>query len=319
MFSFVVDGPSGTIVTPPHSLIGPSEQSERYKLPITGLEPGATYVVTASLRYPGLSAVYYPNGHPPQFTTLARLDVFLRGSGSVVSAPAGIDCGSVCGIDLPIGGGLMLTAAPAPGYRFGHWEGDACDGSLPMCTAWVTSWTRTTAVFDRATLVEVTLGGTGSGSVTSAPAGITCGSGCTATFDPGQSVTLTAAPEPGSRFAGWSGACTGSAPTCTFATAVGTATVGASFVKMATLSVTRKGRGKVTDASGAIDCGATCTATFDDGVSAKLAATPARGYLFAGWSGACAGKAPTCTVGVTGAQEVTAAFKAKPKKRKKRR
>lgn len=51
--------------------------------------------------------------------------------------------------------------------------------------------------------------GTGAGTVTSSPAGITCGSNCTHAFPAGTRVTLTAKPVSGSTFAGWSGACTG--------------------------------------------------------------------------------------------------------------
>jgi subtilisin family serine protease len=51
--------------------------------------------------------------------------------------------------------------------------------------------------------------GTGSGSVTSSPAGIDCGSACSMTFAPGTQETLTATPAAGSTFAGWRGACAG--------------------------------------------------------------------------------------------------------------
>jgi hypothetical protein len=50
--------------------------------------------------------------------------------------------------------------------------------------------------------------GTGSGTVTSSPAGITCDSTClavSAAFDQGTSVTLTASATNDSRFTGWSG------------------------------------------------------------------------------------------------------------------
>ena len=50
--------------------------------------------------------------------------------------------------------------------------------------------------------------GSGSGTVTSTPSGIDCGSTCSAPFDVGTTVTLSATPAPGSRFAGWSGDCT---------------------------------------------------------------------------------------------------------------
>jgi len=47
----------------------------------------------------------------------------------------------------------------------------------------------------------------GSGTVTSSPAGISCGTTCGARFDPGTTVTLTAKPDRGSKFLGWSQPC----------------------------------------------------------------------------------------------------------------
>jgi hypothetical protein len=51
--------------------------------------------------------------------------------------------------------------------------------------------------------------GSGSGTVTSNPAGISCGSDCAQAYSEGQSVTLTAAADPGSIFGGWSDGCLG--------------------------------------------------------------------------------------------------------------
>jgi hypothetical protein len=58
----------------------------------------------------------------------------------------------------------------------------------------------------------VASGGSGSGTVTSEPAGIDCGATCAASFLEGETVTLSAAPAAGSKFAGWSGACSGTGP-----------------------------------------------------------------------------------------------------------
>jgi hypothetical protein len=51
--------------------------------------------------------------------------------------------------------------------------------------------------------------GRGSGTVTSTPAGIACGSDCRESFAKGMSVTLSAVPAGGSTFRGWTGACSG--------------------------------------------------------------------------------------------------------------
>ena len=62
--------------------------------------------------------------------------------------------------------------------------------------------------------LTVHLAGTATGTVTSAPAGISCPTTCSASFASGTSVKLTALPAKGDYFAGWSGACKGTG-TCT--------------------------------------------------------------------------------------------------------
>ncbi|PIV43335.1 MAG: hypothetical protein COS26_00685, partial [Candidatus Nealsonbacteria bacterium CG02_land_8_20_14_3_00_40_11] len=65
------------------------------------------------------------------------------------------------------------------------------------------------AVSEVTNLLTVYKTGTGSGTVTSDPLGIDCGSDCTENYASGTLVALSAAPASDSDFAGWSGACSG--------------------------------------------------------------------------------------------------------------
>ena len=56
--------------------------------------------------------------------------------------------------------------------------------------------------------------GSGSGTVTSSPAGINCGSDCSEPYNQGTKITLKVKADPGSTFKGWSGGCTGTSPSC---------------------------------------------------------------------------------------------------------
>ncbi|HEU5243877.1 MAG TPA: hypothetical protein VFU33_05700, partial [Gaiellaceae bacterium] len=58
--------------------------------------------------------------------------------------------------------------------------------------------------------LRVSKAGKGKGKVTSRPAGISCGKACTRAYAYGTVLTLEAKAAKGSKFAGWSGACTGS-------------------------------------------------------------------------------------------------------------
>jgi hypothetical protein len=62
--------------------------------------------------------------------------------------------------------------------------------------------------------LTVTRDGAGAGTVTSSPAGIDCGSTCSAAYDYNTTVSLTAKPVTGSTFAYWTGGGCGSANPC---------------------------------------------------------------------------------------------------------
>jgi aryl-phospho-beta-D-glucosidase BglC (GH1 family) len=132
------------------------------------------------------------------------------GSGTVTSSPAGISCGSTCSANYTSGTSVSLTASAASGSTFAGWSG-ACTGT-GACIVSMTVARSVTATFNSTATsfpLSVTKMGSGAGTVTSSPGGISCGSACTSNFASGTSVTLSAAASSGSAFAGWSGACSG--------------------------------------------------------------------------------------------------------------
>lgn len=146
---------------------------------------------------------------PPQ-----RLTVTTGAAGGrVTSQPAGIDCGTLCVADYAAGTQVTLSVAVNPGFFFTGWSGGGCSGT-GTCVVRMNEAQYVTANFRQSPLTIVRAGA-GSGTVTSAPSGITCGSICTASFAEGSSVVLTAVPALGSEFAGWSGAGCSGTGTCT--------------------------------------------------------------------------------------------------------
>ena len=130
------------------------------------------------------------------------------GGGTVTSAPAGIDCGADCSENYVSGTAVTLTPTPSGGSVFAGWSG-ACTGA-GACQVTMSAARSVTASFALAMYtLTVTTTGSGSGTVTSSPAGISCGADCTEPYNRGTVVALTATPASGSSFGGWSGACTG--------------------------------------------------------------------------------------------------------------
>jgi hypothetical protein len=149
----------------------------------------------------------------------------------------------------------------------------------------------------------------GVGSVVSAPSGINCGSDCTEAFSDGTTVTLTALPNAGSTFAGWSGGCTGTG-TCTVTMTAATNVTATFTLGTNTLTVTRAGSGvgTVVSTPAGINCGADCAESYSNGTVVTLTAAPAVSSIFTGWSGGGCTGTGTCTVTMTAATNVTATF-----------
>src|SRR5260370_2519599 len=91
---------------------------------------------------------------------------------------------------------------------FQGWGG-ACSGTA-SCSLKVDVGKTGTARFTTiAYTLAVSVAGGQGGKVTSAPAGIDCGAACSASFNAGTPVTLTATPASGWGFQGWGGPCSG--------------------------------------------------------------------------------------------------------------
>lgn len=252
-----------------------------------------------------------------------RLTVTVNGNGTVTGG--GIACssgsGTGCAADVNADSEVTLTATPPSGGSFTGWSG-ACSGSNTVCTVSMTADRSVTATFSGGsggggggtpTTFPLTVSVIGDGTVTGG--GLNCGSGstaCSATLSAGTTVTLTATPDSGETFTSWGGSCSGSNSTCSV-TMNAAKTVSATFSGGSTatvpLSVSVTGHGVVT--GGGIDCGngkKACATKPLEGSTVGLTATPGPGATFAGWSGACSGTTPTCTLQMNAARTVSARF-----------
>jgi phospholipase C len=236
------------------------------------------------------------------------------GTGSVTSNPSGINCGQTCQANFNSGTSVTLTATADANSTFAGWSGGGCSGTS-ACTVALSASQQVTATFNpiqSAPVLNVTLAGTGTGSVTSTPSGISCGTTCSASFTSGTSVMLTATAGANSAFVGWSGGgCSGTSSTCTL-TLTTNQVVTATFntAPILTVSVVDNGgaTGTVSSNPSGISCQPTCSASFPVNTQVTLTETPGAGTTFGGWGGACSGNSSTCQLTLAANQQVTATF-----------
>jgi len=84
-----------------------------------------------------------------------QLSVKVDGSGSVMSSPAGINCGSDCTETYDAVTGVTLTATPQGGSSFAGWGG-ACTGSSTTCTLTMNASKSVTATFTNKLITTTT-------------------------------------------------------------------------------------------------------------------------------------------------------------------
>ena len=159
------------------------------------------------------------------------------GQGTVSTTGPTIACDDDCVAAYRRGEQVVLAATAGQNSVFLGWTGGGCSGVAP-CTVTLSGDTTITATFDDIPFfgVSVVKAGAGAGRVRSDVPGIDCGASCAARYIVDAVVVLTATPDPGFVFAGWSGPCSGTG-TCTLQL-TGPRLVTATFIRMADLTVT---------------------------------------------------------------------------------
>jgi hypothetical protein len=257
-----------------------------------------------------------------------------NGVGMITSQPTGISCSQngatttgTCTLVADHGAPITLTAGNAgAGSVFLGWSLPGCESSGNTCTFMLDADTTVSAPFGLSKTLVIGGTGNGSGTVSSTSdafttcaiaAGATSGS-CTHTYATATTVTLEAAQNSDSVFAGWSGGCSGMTNTCTVSVDMAVQVTARFDKKKFTLTLLKAnngadtGKGNVTSTQ--LSCGPTCNTAstmVDIGTMVTFAQSPATGSAFDGWTaspatGTCTGG--NCTVTVNGDMTVTASY-----------
>jgi hypothetical protein len=216
------------------------------------------------------------------FLPVYDLSVTVSGQGQVgLSPPNG---------PYLVGTLVTLTATPGPDHVFSGWSGSIQTSSNPVVLA-MNGPRDVTAVFTP--LYALTLDASGEGIASASPPG--------PLHLAGTVVTLSATPDAGSAFTGWSGALTGKTSPATL-TMDGPKTVTASFTPYYPLTLVANGGGSVSvDPPGG---------SYVGGTVVTISATADPGQSFTGWSGALSGTQNPRTLRMNGPRTVTANFTA---------
>ena len=187
---------------------------------------------------------------------------------------------------------VAVTATPAAGYAFSSWSG-ACTGA-GACAVTMDADKTVTANFTQITYILTVAVSPAGGGTTNPTVG-------PHTYAYATVVNVTATPAAGYVFTSWTGACTGTGACAV--TMDADKTVTANFTQIITYNLTTavspSGGGTIDPAAG--------VHAYAAGTVVAVTATPAAGYVFSSWSGACTG-AGACSVTMDAAKTVTANF-----------
>lgn len=194
---------------------------------------------------------------------------------------------------------VILVANPNAGYVFTGWSGDLSGSVNPTQIIMNTNKTITATFTQNKYQLTLNKSGTGSGSFTVIPETL---SGGYRVYDNGTSVSVQANPGQGSVFSGWSGAIGGTInPGTVLMDSNKTATATFTLISP-TLTIV------VSPASGGVVTKSPNKSMYDYNEPVTLAATPASGYLFAGWSGDASGNINPLTIIMDSNKVISALF-----------
>jgi len=220
---------------------------------------------------------------------------------------------------------VILAAYSDKGFVFSGWGG-SCSGVDSKITVTMDAAKTCTAQFNldpNQVMYSLTVNKVGNGLVNSTyPAGIDCGTRCTAYYLPDRDVNLEAVfDDSDTLFMGWAGDCNGTNPKVRVAMDAAktcTATFQAyNPAEQFVLTVNKTGnpqgivKGNMTGEDTTLSCQTGCTEAnyqYASGSQVILTATAPTGFTFTGWSGDCSGLDKRITVLVDSAKNCSADF-----------
>jgi|GEM_PF-579776 len=231
----------------------------------------------------------HPHNSPPDIGAYQYWDGVAPATYTVsVAAEHGVVSKSPDLAEYSSGESVSLEAVPATGYAFVGWSGDLSGSSNPA-TLVMDGNKSVTAIFaSNVHTLTVTASG---GSVARNPD--------KASYEYGESVTLTASAGPGYSFTGWSGAASGTNSSVTIVMD-GDKSVTANFAPISyTLSLAATNGSVVANPQ---------KAGYSYNESVSLQAVPNTGYHFTGWSGSLSGSTNPASIVMNADKSVTAGF-----------
>jgi hypothetical protein len=247
------------------------------------------------------------------FNLMPTLTVSTSGTGTGTVTGPGINCPGDCTETYASGTVVPLSKSVGAGSEFAGYSGD-CTG--PTCELTMNANKSVTATFDLIPrTLSVTPAGTGTGTVKCKVNG---GSeeACPATVPNGKSVQVIATANSGSEFKGFSAGTESAAgcstSPCTFTIEANSSLTATFDLIPRTLTITKAGTG-----TGEVKCkvGAgpeeACAASYPNGSSVKVIATPSAGSELSGFSGACVGA--SCSLTMNANKSVTVTFNLIPR------